>query len=326
MKKLLHLVGALSATAALSLAVPAGALAQSAFPERPLRFIVPFAAGGATDIVARVVAQKMGEAVGQTVIVENRPGGGTLIGTRAVLQAPADGYTILMSSSTMATGPLLYKSPGYSMSDFKLLAPIGSVGFALSMHASVPASNLRELVAYAKANPGKLNSGSLGGGGATRLLSERFAAAAGIKMTEVTYGGGAPALRDLLGGNIQVFLDGITTTAPQAKSPNIRILAVTTDRRSALLPDVPTFREQGYPTMTSSVWFALYVSEKTPPAVIAKLHAAATQAVSAAEVKDKLVAIGAEPWPASQDFQSYVQQDTARFAEDIRRLGLQPQD
>lgn len=308
-------------------AFAASYVAAQSFPDRPLRLIVPFAPGGATDIVARVVAQKLGESVGQTVLVENRPGGGTLIGTRAVLHAPADGYTILMSSSTMATAPLMYKTPGYSMSDFALLAPIGSVGFTLTTHASVPANNLKELVAYVKANPGKLNMGTLGGGGATRLLGERFKGVSGIQLAEVPYGGGAPALRDLLAGNIQVFLDGITTTVPHARSPHIRVLAVTTQNRSSLLPDVPTFKEQGFPTMTSGVWFALYASEKTPSAVVERLRSAALRAVSSSEVKEKLVAIGAEAWTGSaQEFTEYVLQDTARFGEDIKRLGITLQE
>src|SRR5215211_8724281 len=140
------------------ISVQSSAWAQApAFPERPLRMIVPFAAGGATDIIARVMAQKLQESIGQTVVVENRAGGGTLIGTRAVLQAPADGYTILMASSTLATAPLMYKTPGYALSDFSLVAPIGSVGFVMSVHSSVPANTVAELVSYAKANPGKLN-------------------------------------------------------------------------------------------------------------------------------------------------------------------------
>jgi tripartite-type tricarboxylate transporter receptor subunit TctC len=294
------------------------------FPDRALRMIVPFAPGGATDIIARLVADKLGGQLGQPVVVENRPGGGTLIGTRAVLQAPADGYTILMASSTLATAPLIYRNPGYKLDDFALVAPIGSVGFILSINADVPAKNLAEMVAYAKANPGKLNNGSLGGGGATQLLTERFKIAAGISLVDVNYSGGAPAMKDLIGGNIQVFLDGVTTTVPQLKSGRIRPVGITTERRSAMVPDIPTFKEQGFPTITGGVWFALYVSAKTPPAIVQKLAQDGQRAAGSAEVKEKLGTIGAEGWTGSvQDFATYVKQDLVLWEQDARRLNIQ---
>jgi tripartite-type tricarboxylate transporter receptor subunit TctC len=194
------------------------------------------------------------------------------------------------------------------------------------VHPSVPARNLAELVAYARANPGKLNNGSLGGGGLVHLLTERFKAAAGIDIVDVAYGGSAAALKDLAGGSIQLYMDGPTLTIPLYKSGQVRILGVSSLRRLAEAPDVPTFREQGFPTITAGNWIALFASAKTPPALLARLQRDAASAMTAPDVRDKIAA-GYELWTGTrEEFGVFMEQDRAAWEKDLRRLNLPLQD
>lgn len=299
------------------------AVAQD-YPTRPVRVIVPYAAGGATDIAARALAPKLGEFLGQAVIVENRPGGGTLIGTRAALQAPPDGHTITLQATTLALNSLAYKAPGYKMSDFVPLYPVLASRYLLSVHEAVPAKNLRELVNYAKANPGKLTSISLGESSVSHLILDRFKAAAGIETTSVSYGGSGPANQALIGGVVDLFVDGSTTGFQTAKSGKTRMLAVSGPSRWRMAPDVPTFVELGYPMMASAVsWTAMFASAKTPPAAVQRLRGDLGKTLAAPEVRERLNSLGSEIWPGQpQDFAAFIVEDLALWERDIRRAKL----
>jgi tripartite-type tricarboxylate transporter receptor subunit TctC len=311
------------AAASFTLFSAAGSVLAQDYPSHPLRLIVPYAAGGPTDVRGRVVAAKLKETLGESVVVENRPGAGTIIGTRAVLSAPADGYTLLMQSSSMAIATLTYKTPGYRMEDFKLVAPLGSAPFVLGANKDLPVKNVQELVAYAKANPGKLNNASLGAGGLSQLLVERFKAAAGLNIVDIPYGGSAPALSALEAGSVQLFMDSLSTSVPAARSGAIKVLGVTTDKRLTKTPDIPTFREQGYPTVVGGTWMAYFVSAKTPDPIVQKLRQATTRAVQSPDVKDKIGVLGFEVWSESpQEFEIFVTRDFQLWEADIKRLNL----
>jgi len=298
------------------------AMAQD-YPSRPVHMIVPYAPGGPTDIRGRVVAAKLHDLTGQSVVVENRAGAGTLIGTRVVLQAPADGYTLLMQSSVMAISQLTYKNPGYRMEDFKLIAPLGSAPFVLGASNSVAAKTVPELVAYAKANPGKLNNASLGAGGLSQLLIERFKAAANISIVDIPYGGSTPALSALQGGTVQLFMDSLTSSVPAARAGQIHVLGVTSAKRLAQASDIPTFKEQGYPTVVGGTWMAFFVSAKTPDPIVQKLRQVTTRAIASQDVKDRIQILGFEVWSESpQEFETFMKEDFDLWEKDIKRLNL----
>jgi tripartite-type tricarboxylate transporter receptor subunit TctC len=312
--------------AALALLALRPALAQD-FPTRPVRMIVPYAAGGPTDVRARLVAQKMSELLGQQVIVENRPGGNTFLGTRAVAEAPADGYTLLVHSSSLTLGPLTFKNPGYKVEDFSVLAPMTIAPFVLAVSTALPVKNASELVAYTKANPGKLNNGSLGAAGQSQLLTERLKdAAGGLQIVDVNYKGTAPALQAVMAGEIQMFMDSLQTSVPAARGGKVRLVGVTSERRVADAPDVPTFKEQGL-NVVGGTWTALFAHAKTPQPVLARLSREATRATAAPEVKEKLYTLGSEAWNGTvAEFAAYIKEDAALWEKDLRRLKIPLQD
>lgn len=298
------------------------ALAQD-FPTKPIRLIVPFPAGGTSDAMARTIGPLLQSVLGQSVIVENRPGAGTLIATRAVLNGPADGYTVLMNTSTMATNALAYKAPGYRMSDFTAVAPVSSSSLMLSVHESVPATNLAEFVAYAKDHPDKLNAVTFGGAAMTTLAFDRFMTRTGIKMVTVNYVGSAPANQALLGGFVNVFLDGTATAVQTHKVGKTRMLGVTSAQRSALAPSVPTFAEQGFPYMTVAAWTGIFVSAKTPDAIVQRLRSAFVDVLSRPDVRQRISGLGFDVWNGrAEDFTAFIRDDMASFEQDIRRAGL----
>lgn len=303
--------------------LPAGSVLAQDFPTRPIRLVVPFPAGGTSDIMARTIGPLLEKVLGQTVLIENRAGAGTLIGTRAVLQAPADGYTVLMNTTTMATNSLAYKAPGYRMSDFTAIVPVSSSSLMLSVHESVPATNLAEFVAYAKAQPDKLAAVSFGGAAMTTLAFDRFMTRTGIKLLTVNYGGSAPANQALVGGFVNVFLDGTATAAQTHKLGKTRLLGVTGERRSPLAPDVPTFAEQGFPYMNVAAWTGMFVSAKTPDAVVKRLRSAFVEVLSRQDVRERIASLGFDVWSGrAEDFPAFISNDLAAFEQDIRRAGL----
>lgn len=263
--------------AALACAAPQ---ARAEFPEQPLTLVVPFAPGGGTDNIARTLAEGMGASLGKPVIVENRAGAGTIIGTNYVARAKPDGYTMVMSTFAHAVNPALYKSLPYDTD--KAFEPVALVAHSpnvLVVNPKLPINSVKELLAYAKANPGKLNYGSFGNGTSAHLAGELLKNLAGINMTHVPYKGSAPALTDLLGGQIQVMLTTVASVTSYIKSGQLRALAVTSKQRSPAFPDLPTLDEAGVPGYQAESWYGVFVPANTPQPVVQRLHDAIAAAV-----------------------------------------------
>ena len=287
------------------LAISAGALCsgaalgQGAFPDRPLHLVVPFPPGGSTDIVARVVAARMAEGIGKAVIVDNKPGAAGNVGTAEVAKAAPDGYTMLFHIATTAViNPLVMKNLTYDpLKDLQPVAMIAKIPNVLIVNKDVPAKNLKELVAWVKANPGKLNYGSSGTGGAMHLSGELFKKQAGIDIQHVPYKGSSPAMQDLMGGTIVFMFDNITGSIGPAKSGQVKLLGVTTDERVGIVSDVPTIVESGLPEFKNSSWFSIFTRGGVPAPVLAKLEVEALKAINHPETVAKLKDLGAIPAP-----------------------------
>lgn len=273
----------------LGLAAAGTALAQ-AYPVRPVKFIIPFPPGGTLDLVGRMLAQKMSETTGQTFVVENRPGGNGFIGADAVAKAPADGYTLLFNASTFTTGPMVAKAPYDVQKDFAPVVLVAQAPLAVSVNNDLPARNIAGLLAQARANPGKLNFAIGSTGSAGHLSTELLKRAGAVDVTIVPYKGTAPAMQDLVGGQIQGFIDPLLGAMSFHKSGKLRILAITSKTRVPTLPDVPTVGET-IPGYEFYSWYGLWAPAGTPGEVIAKLNAEANKAL-AGDMKDKLEAQG----------------------------------
>ncbi|WP_213770562.1 tripartite tricarboxylate transporter substrate binding protein [Bradyrhizobium sp. dw_78] len=272
------------------------AKSETKWPTRPIRIIVPFAAGGSTDVTARVVAQALSERLGQQVFVENRPGAGGNIGAEAVAKADPDGYTLLLTTNgTLAVNPSLYKTLAFDVKkDFAPIALTARIPNVLVVNPSVPGNNVADFIAYAKANPGKLNFGSSGNGTSPHIAGELFNVLAGVNMTHVPYRGGAVALTDLLGGQIQVMFEPLAEVIQQVRAETVKALGVTTVKRSSLLPDVPTIAET-LPGYEITAWNGMLAPAATPPDIIARLNRATDDALHSKEVQEKLAEQGSEP-------------------------------
>jgi tripartite-type tricarboxylate transporter receptor subunit TctC len=285
------LIAWLVSVAAVS-ATPSGHAAE--FPARPIRVVVPYAAGGPTDILGRLVSEFLGRDLGQAAFVENKSGAQGAIGAETVARADADGYTLLVVAGSMIVlNPLLYKKLTYDpVRDFRMLALITEVPVVMEVHPSVPARTVAEFVAYAKQNPGKLSFGSAGTGGTIHLAGEMFKQMAGIEMTHVPYKGAAPALTDLLAGNIQLMFDSVGTALPSVRSGMLRALGVSSARRNSDLPDVPTIAESGYPDYLVSVWFGVVAPARVPDNVEIILRASLDRALNDDGFRTSLQKIG----------------------------------
>ncbi|MDM0025859.1 Bug family tripartite tricarboxylate transporter substrate binding protein [Variovorax saccharolyticus] len=311
------------AAAALSLA-PIAALAQADFPAKPITIIVPFSAGGTTDILARVVGLYMSRDLGQPVVVDNRAGAGGNIGGQAAARSPADGYTLFMGTvGTHAINQSLYKKmPFDPIKDFAPLTRVAMVPNLLVANPSQPFKNVKEMIAYAKANPGKINFGSSGNGSSIHLSGELFKQMAGVDMQHVPYRGSAPAVSDLLGGQISVMFDNMPSAIPHVKGGKLRALAVTTAKRSPALPDVPTIAEAGVPGYEATSWFGLLAPAGTPAPVVAKLNASILKALADPEVKKKLAEQGAEPFGEKpEQFAAFIQSETLKWGKVVKESG-----
>jgi len=294
------------------------------YPTKPIRIVVPFPPGGATDILARDVAQKLTESWGQQVIVDNRPGAGGNIGSELVAKSAPDGYTLEMGTvGTHAINASLYaKMPYDHVKDFAPVILVAGVPNVLVVNPALPVNSVQELIAYAKANPGKLNFASSGNGTSIHLSGELFKVMAGVQMTHVPYKGSAPALQDLLGGQVQLMFDNLPPSLPQIKAGKLRALGVTTATRSPALPDVPTIAESGLPGFESSSWFGVLAPAGTPPAVIAKLNAEIATWVASPDAKQKLLAIGANAAGGTpDDFAKHIAAETAKWAKVVKESG-----
>ena len=304
------------------LLVPCLALAQ-AYPVRPVRIIVPFPPGGATDVMARVVAQKLSEFWEQQAIVENKPGASGSIGSELVTKSAPDGYTLLLQGTQHSINLSLYKQLPYdTLRDFTPVAYIAAAPFLLVLHPSVPADSVTALIAYIKTKPGGLNYGSSGVGGAAHLAGEMFKTAAGVQLTHIPYKGAAPAMADLLGGQVPMVFDPIPTSLAHVRAGKIKALAITSARRSALMPDLPTVAESGLPGFEVAAWFGLYAPAATPKEIIIQLNADTNRVLQLAEVKEKFAALGAESSPMLPDpFAAYLRAEIAKFARAIKDSG-----
>lgn len=322
MKKMLQCLFLLAGMAVAS----AGALAQ-AWPERALKLVVPYTPGGQFDIVARMVAQRMGASLGQPVLVENRPGGGTIIGADYVAKSKNDGYTLLYAGANMfAIAPHLRKLP-YRRADFQPISLVSDLPMGLVVRtADVPATDLKSFIAYVKANPGKLDFGTSGEGGAQHLLCELVKDKAGIDMRHVGYKGTAQVIQDLLPGRVQAACDGLLAYIPHTKDGTLRILAVSSERRMEALPDIPTFAELGLPQATVASWGGVVAPAGVPAPVLDKLHDAVVAAASAPEVRSRIVADAAVPHTTTPaQFAAIIEADFEKWGSVIRKLNLHVQ-
>jgi tripartite-type tricarboxylate transporter receptor subunit TctC len=311
---------------AASLAVLASPLApaQSSYPAQPIRIVVPFPPGGATDIMARAAAQKMNEAWKQSVVVDNRPGAGGNIGSELVAKAPADGYTLEMGTvGTHAINASLYaKMPYDHVKDFTPIVLVAAVPNVLVVHPSVPVNSVQELIAYAKANPGKINFASSGAGTSIHLSGELFKVMAGVQMTHVPYKGSAPALTDLLGGQVQIMFDNLPPSLPHIKAGKLKALAVTTLERAPALPDVPTIAESGLPGFDSSSWFGLLAPAGTSREIVVKVNGEIARWLATPEAKEKLTSIGAiAKGGTPEDFVQHIASETAKWQKVVKESG-----
>ena len=298
------------------------AAAQS-YPNKSIRIIVPYPPGGATDVMARLIAQKLSESWQQVVVVDNRSGASGTVGSDMVAKSAADGYTLLMQGTQHAINLSLYKQlPFDTLRDFAPVAFIGSAPFLLVVHPSVPANSVGELIAYIKTRPGGLNYGSSGIGGGAHLAGEIFKTNAGVQLTHIAYKGAAPAMVDLLGGQLPMVFDPIPTSITQVRGGKIKALAITSARRSALMPELPTIAESGLPGFEVVAWFGLYAPAATPKDIVTKLNAEVNRILQLPEIKEKFASLGAESMPMTTDqFALYLRAEITKFAKAIKDSG-----
>lgn len=317
-------VAALASMFCSAVLATSGVQAQTAFPSKPITMIVPFPPGGPTDLVARVIAQKMSESMGQPVVVDNRGGANGNLGAMLAVKAPADGYTLLYNTSSITLSPALYKSMSYDVQrDLAPVALTAVVPLALVVPTSVPANTVKEFIAYAKANPGKLSYGSAGNGNVTHLGAFQFVQANGIDAVHIPYKGSAPADVDLVGGQIQFMTDTVNSVMPFVRDNRLKMLAVTTSKRMSLFPDVPTLAETGMPGFEVGAWQGVMVPAKTPAPIIQQLNSEVMKALQSPEVRQKLALQGAEPLGSTpQAYGEYVQKELLRWAKVVKQTGV----
>ena len=306
------------------LALTAALAHAQAWPSKPIRYIVPFAPGGTTDILARTVGDKLAVALGQPVVIENKPGAGGGVGAEITAKSAPDGYTIMGGTiSTHAINASLYKSLPYDpVRDFAPIVLIARVPNMLVVHPDIPAKNVSELIALLRANPGKYTFASAGNGTSQHLSGELFKSMAGAEMQHVPYKGSPPALQDVMGGQVSMTFDNITTAWPLAKGGKLRALAVTTAKRSAVAPDVPTLAEAGLPGFEVGSWQGVFAPAGTPPEIVKRLNAEIVKILNTPDVRDKLAALGAEVVGNSpEEFATMVKAEVAKWADVVKKSG-----
>ncbi|HUH94690.1 MAG TPA: tripartite tricarboxylate transporter substrate binding protein [Casimicrobiaceae bacterium] len=314
--------------AALLLAALAafGAAQAQDYPTRPVKMIVPFAAGGPADIYARFLGQRLQEALGQPFVVEDRPGGGSIVGSDAAARSAPDGYTLLVMSNTHTVNESLIPSKPFSLTrDFVPVAPINYSDLVMVIHPSVPARTLAEFIALARAQPGKLNYASSGPGTPYHMAGELFKAMAGVDLVHVPYKGSSGARTDILGGQVQMMFDAVTTMSENVKAGKVRALATSGKLRSTVLPDVPTLDEAGVPGYEATIWLGMVAPKGTPPAVVNRLNAEITRIVSRPEVKREWAAQGAVAMIMTPDeFGKYIAGDIVKWERIVKISGAKP--
>jgi tripartite-type tricarboxylate transporter receptor subunit TctC len=303
-----------------AVALPLGA---QTYPSKPVRIVVPFP-GGVADTLSRMLAPRMSEALGQPVIVENKPGASGQIGAADVIRSPADGHSLFLGHiGTHAINAHVFSKLTYDPADLVPVTLLITVPNLLVLHPAVPAANVAELIAHAKAKPGALSYASPGSGSSGHLAAELFKSLAGVNLVHVPYKGAAPALQDLMGGQVHVLFDTLAQALPQARAGKVRALAVTTLKRQGVAPEVPTMQEQGFPGWETGPWFGLFVRAGTAEAIVRKLNEEAVKALKAPGVADKLSALGAEPVGNSPEaFATFIRAESARWGKVVRDAGI----
>jgi tripartite-type tricarboxylate transporter receptor subunit TctC len=311
--------------ASIALAVVTPWAAAQGFPAKPVRIVVGFPAGGGTDILARLVGQKLSDAWGQTVIVENRPGASATIAAGVVAQAPPDGYTLSMGQLTPnAIAPALFQNLPYNAArDFVPIVLIGTSPNVVVINPSVPAKDMKELAALAKSKPGKLTYASSGPGSLQQIAAELFKSMAGVDMVHIPFKGSGQAVIDLMAGNVDMNFDSIPAVIQYVKSGKLRAIAVTSAKRASGLPDIPSIAESGYPGYDLVTWWGLFAPAGTPPDVVAKIHRDALAALQNGEVKERFASLSVDPGGgSSREFAEYVTAEIAKYDALVKRLGI----
>ena len=297
------------------------------YPAKPVKMIVPYAAGGTTDVLARIVADKLTQSLGQSVVIEYKPGAGGTIGADAAAKSPADGYTIVMGApGSHSTATSLYAKLSYDpVKDFAPIVHVANVPNSIVVHPSLPVKSVAELIAYAKSHPGELTYGSAGTGATTHLTGELFALLANVKLTHIPYKGSGQAMVDLLGGQIQMMFENLPGAASQMRSGKIRGLAVTSLRRSAAFPDLPAVSET-LPGFEVVAWFALFAPAGTPAPIVARLNSDTDKALRSSDVREKFLAAGSDPVGGTSDeLARFLANDIAKWTRVTREAGIKPQ-
>jgi len=321
--KLITRRSALAVAMVLSSLAASAALAKENYPDKPIKLVLAFPPGGPTDLVARVLAQKLSEQMGQSVIVDNKPGANGNIGADYVAKAPADGYTVFYNTSAVALSPALYKKLNYDIrTDFAPVALTAVIPLVLAVHPSVPVNNIREFLDYVKANPGKLSYGSAGNGNITHLGAFLLLQGQGLSASHIPYKGSAPALTDLVGGQTQFTTDTINSALPFIREKRLRALAVTSLKRTAVLPDVPTVNETVMPGFEVGAWQGLLVPAKTSPEIVKRLNTEIMKALASSDVRAKMALQGAEPLGSTPaEYGAYLKSEIERWAKAVKQTG-----
>ena len=309
------------------LAVPAqiaGAQSNAPFPVKPIRIIVPFAPGGGTDLTARLVGQRLAERFAQPVIIDNRPGAGTMLGTELTQKSAPDGYTLMIASASHAINPTLYRKVNYDpVRDFVPVSLAIAFPFVLVDNPAMPVRGVKELIVYAKANPKRINYASSGTGATNHLAAELFKSMAGLDLQHIPYKGGGPAMNDVIGGQIAMMFGTVLETMPQVRAGKLRGLAVSSAKRMSAAPELPTAAEGGLPGYDVTGWYAFLAPTGADRAVMAKLNQEVTGALEFPALKEKLLALGAEPWPTSpQVAQTFITSEVLRWGKLIKAAGI----
>jgi tripartite-type tricarboxylate transporter receptor subunit TctC len=301
--------------------------AKAAYPDKPIRLVVPFPAGGNADIVARAIGNELSKNLGVSVVIENRGGAGGALGSEIVAKAPADGYTIMMVSASHVINPSMQKKLPYdTIKDFAGISLVADVPTVLIVHPSRPYKTLKELIAYAKANPGKINFASAGNGTVGHLSGELLKSMAQIKMEHVAYKGNGPAMTDLLGGHVDILFGSMPSALPHIQSGMLRALVVTAAARSAAAPNIPTTAEAGLPGFEVSTGFGLFAPAKTPRPIINKLYNEVAKALKLPEVRERLASQGAEPIGSTpEQYDAFVRTEIAKWQKVCKDAGIQPE-
>ncbi len=307
--------------------LPPAAAQQTSYPARPIRLIVPSSPGGGTDITARLVAPKLSEHLGQQIVIENRAGAGTMIGSEVVARAAPDGYTLLMGISTLAINPAMYKKVPYdALRDFAPIAQVVSLPNILVSHPSLPVRNVKELVALAKARPQEINFASAGVGTSPHLSMELLLNLTGVRMVHVPYKGSGQGVVDVLAGHVSVMTPSILTGLPYAKDGRLRALGVTSAKRAAGAPDIPTIAEAGVPGYEATQWFGMLAPAGTPPDVVNRIHKELVRVLDDAQMRERFAADGAEPVGSTpEQFHAYIRAETAKWANVVKQAGIRPE-